>query len=83
MSEVIENTILGLIKNNCNVRAWEKAEEMVSRVRKNRRRVIMKVQITDSITKNIVFQGEFNSKKDYEEISNRYPFNKYVWGGIN
>jgi len=22
--EVIENTILGLIKNNCNVRAWEK-----------------------------------------------------------
>lgn len=43
----------------------------------------MKVQITDSITKNIVFQGEFSSKKDYEEISNRYPVNKYVWGGIN
>ena len=43
----------------------------------------MKVQITDSITKNIVFQGEFSSKKDYEELSNRYPFNKYVWGCIN
>ena len=35
MSEVIENTILGLIKNNCNVRAWEKAEGMVLSVRKN------------------------------------------------
>ena len=70
MSEVIENTILGLIKNNCNVRAWEGGGRM-------------KVQITDSITKNIVFQGELSSKKDYEEISNRYPFNKYVWGCIN
>ena len=43
----------------------------------------MKVQITDSITKNIVYQGEFISKKDYEEISNRYPSKKYVWRDID
>lgn len=42
----------------------------------------MKLIIKDLVSKNLVFQGDITTKKDYEIIEIKYPLSKYSREGL-